>query len=78
MNKIYKKALTLNSLINERNWYGYNCTSYKRASSILDTELKNSDIEMSNTTDPGIFKNDYEKNLLKKINELRKYFFKYK
>ncbi|MDF1858258.1 MAG: DALR anticodon-binding domain-containing protein, partial [Candidatus Pelagibacter bacterium] len=28
----------------------------------------------SNTTDPGIFKNDYEKNLFKKINELRKYF----
>ena len=37
-------------------------------------ELKNSDLEISNTTDPGIFKNDYEKNLLKKISELRKYF----
>ena len=48
--------------------------SYKRASSILESELKNSDLELSNTTDPGIFKNDYEKNLLKKINELRKYF----
>ena len=48
--------------------------SYKRASSILESELKNTDLELSNTTDPGIFKNDYEKNLLKKINELRKYF----
>ena len=48
--------------------------SYKRASSILESELKNNDLELSNTTDPGIFKNDYEKNLLKKINELRKYF----
>ena len=48
--------------------------SYKRASSILESELKNSDLELSNTTDPGIFKNDYEKNLLKKINELRRYF----
>ena len=31
-------------------------------------------LKLSNTTDPGIFKNDYEKNLLKKINELRKVF----
>ena len=48
--------------------------NYKRASSILSGELKDKDIELSNTTDPGIFKNDYEKNLFKKINELRKYF----
>jgi len=73
MNKIYKKALTLNSLIKKE--IGEDIiASYKRASSILDSELKNSDLELSNTTDPGIFKNDYEKNLLKKINELRKYF----
>jgi glycyl-tRNA synthetase beta chain len=73
MNKIYKKALTLNNLIKEE--IGEDImASYKRASSILDSELKNADLELSNTTDPGIFKNDYEKNLLKKINELRKYF----
>ena len=73
MNKIFKKALTLNNLINEE--IGEDVmASYKRASSILESELKNSDLEFSNTTDPGIFKNDYEKNLLKKINELRKYF----
>ena len=73
MNKIYRKALALNSFINKE--IGEDIiTSYKRASNILDTELKNSDLEISNTTDPGIFKNDYEKNLLKKINELRKYF----
>ena len=48
--------------------------SYKRASSILESELKNQNLGLSNTTDPGIFKNDYEKNLLKKINELKKYF----
>jgi len=73
MNKIYRKALALNSIINKE--IGEDIiTSYKRASNILDTELKNSDLEISNTTDPGIFKNDYEKNLLKKINELRKYF----
>ena len=73
MNKIFKKALTLNDLIKEE--IGEDVmASYKRASSILESELKNIDLEFSNTTDPGIFKNDYEKNLLKKINELRKYF----
>ena len=73
MNKIYKKALTLNNLIQEE--IGEDImTSYKRASSILESELKNNDLKLSNTTDPGIFRNDYEKNLLKKINELRKYF----
>ena len=73
MNKAYKKALTLDNLIDEE--IGRDVMiSYKRASSILEGELKNSDLELSNTTDSGIFKNDYEKNLLKKINELRKYF----
>jgi len=75
MTKIYKKALTLNSVIDKQ--VGEDIvSSYKRASNILDTEMKNKDkdLELSNTTDPGIFKNDYEKNLLKKINELRKYF----
>ena len=73
MNKIYKKASSLNNLITKE--VGEDIVaSYKRASSILDSELKNSNLELSNTTDPGIFKNNYEKNLLKKINELRKYF----
>jgi glycyl-tRNA synthetase beta chain len=73
MNKIYKKALILNDLIKKE--IGEDVVaSYKRASSILENELKNSELELSNTIDPGIFKNEYEKNLLKKINELRKYF----
>jgi glycyl-tRNA synthetase beta chain len=73
MNKIHKKASTLNNLITKE--VGEDIVaSYKRASSMLESELKNSDLELSNTTDPGIFKNEYEKNLLKKINELRKYF----
>ena len=49
-------------------------SSYKRASNILDNELKGQNLELSNTTDPGIFKTELEKNLFKKINELRKYF----
>jgi len=73
MNKIYKKALTLNSLITKETGEDI-IASYKRASSILESELKNNDLQLSNTTDSGIFKNDYEKKLLKKISELRKYF----
>ena len=73
INKIYKKASILNNVIKKE--IGEDImASYKRASSILESELKNNDLELSNTTDPGIFKNDYEKKLLKKINELRKYF----
>ncbi|MDB9936661.1 glycine--tRNA ligase subunit beta [Candidatus Pelagibacter sp.] len=73
MNKIYKKASILNDLIKKE--VGEDIVaSYKRASNILESELKNSNLELSNTTDPGIFKNDFEKNLFKKINELRKYF----
>jgi glycyl-tRNA synthetase beta chain len=36
--------------------------------------MKDNKIEISNTTDPGIFKTDYEKNLFKKINEIKKYY----
>ena len=49
-------------------------SSYKRASNILNNEIKNNDIEITNTTDPGIFKSDFEKNLYKKINEIKKYY----
>jgi len=72
-NKIYKKALALNNIINKEAGEDI-LSSYKRASNILDSELKDKQLELSNTTDPGIFKNDSEKNLFKKINELRKYF----
>jgi glycyl-tRNA synthetase beta chain len=73
MTRIYKKAMALNKVINKQ--IGDDIIkSYKRVSNILDNELKDKDLELSNTTDPGIFKNDYEKNLLKKINNLKKYF----
>ena len=36
--------------------------------------MKNKNIEISGTADPGIFKSEYEKNLYKKVKELRKYF----
>ena len=36
--------------------------------------MKNNQIEIDNSTDPGIFKSDFEKNLFKKINEIKKYY----
>ena len=71
--KTYNKALTLNKLINKEIGQAV-ISCYKRASNILNLELKNQELKLSNSTDPGLFKNDFEKNLYKKINELRKYF----
>ena len=70
---IFSKAKSLNKIIGKPNGIDI-IASYKRASNILDSELKQGKIELSNTTDPGIFKTELEKNLFKKINELRKYF----
>ena len=76
LNKLFtsfEKARCLNRIINSQ--IGKDITSsYKRASSILETEMSNSGIEIDNSTDPGIFKSDYEKNLYKKINEIKKYY----
>ena len=76
LNKIfssYEKARCLNKIIN--NQIGIDITSsFKRASNILESEMKNNKIEIDNTTDPGIFKSDFEKNLYKKINEIKKYY----
>ena len=70
---IFGKAKSLNKIIDKPSGFDL-ISSYKRASNILDTELKDKKIELSNTTDPGIFKTELEKNLFKKINELSKYF----
>jgi glycyl-tRNA synthetase beta chain len=54
---IYKKALFLNKIIDQQ--IGSDIvSSYKRASNILDNEIKVKTLEISNTTDPGIFKNE--------------------
>ena len=69
----FEKAKSLNKIIN--NQVGIDIIStFKRASNILESEMKSNKIEISNTTDPGIFKTDYEKNLFKKINEIKKYY----
>ena len=76
LNKIYssyEKARCLNRIIN--NQIGIDITSsFKRASNILESEMKNNQIEIDNSTDPGIFKSEFEKNLYKKINEIKKYY----
>jgi glycyl-tRNA synthetase beta chain len=71
--EIYNKSDVLNNYINKE--IGTDIIlSYKRASNILQQELRNRELEISNTTDPGLFKSEYEKNLYKKIYELKKYF----
>ena len=70
---IFNKAKNLNKIISKQEGIDI-ILSYKRASNILDSEMDNEKIELSNTTDPGIFKTELEKNLFKKINELQKYF----
>ena len=69
----FEKAKSLNKIISGQ--VGIDIIStFKRASNILESEMKDNKIEISNTTDPGIFKTELEKNLFKKISELRKYF----
>ena len=73
ISKQFEKSKSLNKIINKQ--IGHDIVStYKRAHNILQTEIKDPNNELSNTTDPGIFKNDFEKNLYKKINEIKKYF----
>ncbi len=76
LNKLFtdfEKAKCLNKFINKP--LGIDVISiYKRASNILESEIKNKEVSIDNTADSGIFKNEYEKSLYKKINEIKKYF----
>jgi len=70
--KIYKKSVALNKNIKKN--FGQDVISiYKRSSNILHNEKENSS-EILGSADPGLFKNDFEKNLYKRINDIRKYF----
>ena len=71
--KIYRKTLILNKLILKETGKDL-MFSYKRASSIIFNEVKNNKLELIGTADPGLFKNDFEKLLYKKIHQLRKEF----
>ena len=71
--KIYTKANVLNKLISKE--VGADVIfSYKRAFNILINESKNIDTDVSGNVDPGLFKNDFEKILYKKIYNIRKDF----
>ncbi len=71
--KIYQKAKILNKFISQD--IGSDVMfSYKRAYNILSSEIKNKEFEILGNTDPGLFRSDFEKNLYKKINDIRKDF----
>ncbi len=70
---LYKKCLIINKNISKdicKNIIG----TYKRASNILDQELKNQKENIMGQPETSLFKRDEEKNLFNKINEIRKYF----
>ncbi len=70
--KIFNKSLNLNKNIKKD--FGLDVIAiYKRSANILNSESK-SKLELVGSADPGLFKNDYEKNLYKKIHAIRKYF----
>ena len=70
---VYNKASIFNKFISKQ--IGLDVMfSYKRASNILINEKKNINSEISGSSDPGLFKSNYEKNLYKKIHDIRKDF----
>jgi len=69
----YKKAEILNRNIKKE--IGKDVIGiYKRSSNILNNEILKNKLELSNSVDTGLFKNDFEKNLYKKIEGIKKYF----
>ena len=69
----FEKAKCLDKVIN--NQIGKSITSsYKRALNIFEAQMINNKTQINNLADPGIFKNDFERNLYKKINEIKKYY----
>ena len=70
---LYKKCLIFNKNISKdicKNIIG----TYKRASNIIEQELKNKTENFMGEPEAILFKKDEEKNLFNKINEIRKYF----
>ena len=70
---LYKKCLIFNKNISKdicKNIIG----TYKRASNIIDQELKNQKENIMGQPESFLFKKDEEKHLFNKINEMRKYF----
>ena len=71
--KIFNKALTLNNSLKKETGMVV-LSNYKRAHNILTSELTNNKLEVTGSVDPGLLNNEYEKNLYKKIHQIRKDF----
>ena len=70
---LYKKCLIINKNISKdvcKNIIG----AYKRASNIIDQEIKTKKEEIMGQPESFLFKKDEERNLFNKINEIRQYF----
>ena len=70
---LYKKCLIINKNISKdvcKNILG----AYKRASNIIDQELKEKKKDVLGQPESFLFKKDEEKHLYNKINEIREYF----
>ena len=67
----FEKAKSLNKLVLEPTGKDV-IAIYRRALNILESDKNKT--KLDNSTDPGIFKTEFEKNLHAKINEIRKYF----
>ena len=52
----------------------YGIENYKRASNMLNSETNKEGDEILGSADPGLFKNQYEKDLYKKIIDIKKNF----
>ncbi len=72
LSKIFKKSMVLHKNIKKDTGLD-SIYIYKRASNILSNEKDNL-TEIVGSADPAIFKNEFEKNLYKKIHDIRKYF----
>ena len=69
----YRKAEVLNKNIKRE--IGKDVIGiYKRSFNILNSEITKNKLELSNSVDIGLFKNEFEKNLYSKIQEIKKYF----
>ena len=71
--KLYQKCIIINKNISKdicKNIIG----TYKRASNIIDQELRNEKERTIGQPETSLFKKDEEKYLFEKINEIRKYF----
>ena len=69
---LFKKCKTLNKSIDD-NTGKYILASYKRASNILDQEIKKNKLNIKGMPDSVLFKKDEEKILFDEINEIKKY-----